>query len=176
MNADPTLTGSGRVTPFQYWLVTFDGTLLRRRRRERDMSQERLSYRSRVSLGTIQRIEKLSAATCHFTTLHCLASALSPDPDALISELTGGSGDGQAQHWPLPSPRPEQWWRQAKPFPADRTGHGRYDAAMARELLAMTGEFPNTKGALLILLAEYRHALHDIANQTTETGANGQFH
>ena len=120
-----------------------------------------------------QRIEKLSAATCHIATLHCLASALSPDPDALICELTGGSGDGQAPHGPLPGPRPEQWWRQAKPFPADRTEHDRYDAAMARELLAMTGEFPNTKGALLILLAEYRHALHDIA---IKPGANGQFH
>ncbi|HVB43628.1 MAG TPA: helix-turn-helix domain-containing protein [Streptosporangiaceae bacterium] len=157
----------GTVTPFAYWMVTFDGTLLRKRRRERGLSQERLAYRSRVSLGTIGRVEKLTAASCHISTLHCLASALSPDPDALISELTGCSGDATARRGLLPSPRSEQWWREAKPFPAGRTEHGRYDAAMARELLAMTGEFPNTKGGLLRLLTEYRHALYDIATEST---------
>jgi hypothetical protein len=39
---------------------------------------------------------------------------------------------------------------------------------MARELLAATGEFPNTKGALLILQTEYRHALYDIAANAAE--------
>lgn len=122
--------------------------------------------RSRVSLGTIQRVEKLSAASCHLRTLQRLASVLSPDPDALIAELSRDSGHAQAARRPLPGPRPEQWWRQAKPFPADKTEDGRYDAAMARELLAMTAEFPNTKGALLILLTEYRHALYDMATES----------
>lgn len=43
----------------------------------------------------------------------------------------------------------------AKPFSADRTEHGRYDTALARELLAMTSEFPDTRGGMLILLSEY---------------------
>lgn len=103
MDADAPLTGSGTVMPFQYWLVTFDGTLLRKRRRQRDLSQERLSYRSRVSLGTIQRVEKLAAATCHFGTLQRLASALSAEPDALISELTAGPSNSP----PAPGPRPQ---------------------------------------------------------------------
>lgn len=160
------------VTQFQYWLVTFDGTLLRRRRRERDLSQERLSYRSRVSLKTIQRIEKLPAASCHFGTLQRLAGALSPDdPDALIAELTTDSGDPRSQvprHRP-PRPRAEQWWQQHKPFPVNRAERGRYDTATARDLLAMTHEFSCSKGGMLILLTEYRHALYDIAAEPRGT-------
>lgn len=37
---------------------------------------------------------------------------------------------------------------------------------MARELLAMTGEFPDTKSGMLILLTVYRYALCDIATET----------
>lgn len=155
-----------RVQPFQYWLVTFDGTLLRKHRREREISQQRLSNRSRVSLGTVQRIEKQPAATCHVSTLQRLAAALSPDdPDALITELTAGSGAPRPQvpPRPLPRQRAEQWWQQRTAFPVDRKENGRYDAATARELLTMTGEFPSTKNGMLILLTEYRHALYDIA-------------
>jgi transcriptional regulator with XRE-family HTH domain len=155
-----------RVQPFPYWLVTFDGTLLRKHRRDRELSQQRLSNRSRVSLGTIQRIEKRPAATCHVSTLYRIAAALSPeDPDALISELTAGSGAPRplVRRRPIPPPRPEQRWRQGKPFPVSRKENERYDAATARELLTMTGEFPSTKNGMLILLTEYRHALYDIA-------------
>lgn len=162
-----------RVQPFPYWIVTFDGTRLRKHRRERELSQERLSYRSRVSLGTIQRIEKLPAASCHVGTLQRLASALSSNPDALIAELTVGLKDSpQTASPPRPQkrPRPDPWWQRAKPFPADRAEHGRYDAALARELLAMTGEFPHTKGSMIILLKEYRQALYDIAVRGSEKG------
>jgi len=162
-----------RVTPFQYWMVTFNGDLLRKHRRERNLSQQRLAYRSRVSLKTVQRIEKLPAASCRFATLHRIARALSPDPDALISELTADVSDAPAVpalHTEPPRWRPDPWWQRAKPFPADRTEHGRYDAALARELLKMTGEFPNTKNALLILLVEYRRALYDIAAERSGTG------
>lgn len=154
---------SGPVTPFHYWLTTFDGTLLRTRRRQRGLSQERLSYRSSVSLRTIQRVEKLSAASCHFGTLRRLAGALSADPDALICELTASiSGSPQEPHAQPPRSRHDPWWQRAKPFPSGRAAHRPYDAATIRELLAMTGEFPDTKGGMLILLTEYRHALYDI--------------
>jgi len=157
---------NGSVKPYQYWLVTFDGKRMRKRRRDIEMSQGHLSYRSRVSLGTIQRLEQLPAATSHRTTLHRLARVLSPDPDAFISELTAGFA-APAEPAPASPPpaksRPDPWWLKAKPFPSARTGHSRYDIATARELLAMTGEFPNTKGGMLILLTEYRHALRDIA-------------
>lgn len=154
-------SSNDRVRPFPYWMATFDGRLLRQRRLERSLSQERLSYRSGVSLRTIQRVEKLSAATCHFGTLQRLARALSHNPDALMTELTARFSSPSASAQPARS-RPDPWWQLPAPFPSAKNGHGRYDAATARELLAMTGEFPQTKGGMLILLTEYRHALHDI--------------
>lgn len=39
------------IRPYQYRIITFDGTRLRKVRRERGLSQERLSFRSRVSPG-----------------------------------------------------------------------------------------------------------------------------
>lgn len=152
------------VQPFPYWLITFDGTRLRRCRLERGLAQDRLAYRSGVSLATIQRVEKLQVATCHFGTVQRLARALSPDADGLICELTAGVSGSP----PAPAPQPPRsrrgpWWQRARSFPSDRAGHRRYDAATARELLALTGEFPHTKAGMLILLTEYRHALHDIA-------------
>jgi transcriptional regulator with XRE-family HTH domain len=157
----------GPLRGFPYWIITFDGTRLRKQRRARGLSQERLAYRSGISLATIQRVEKLPAADCHVRTLRRLASALSPDPDALISELTENTG-GQADRAPLtPAPRPrvDRWWQEAKAFQAHRTEHGRYTPAKARELLAKTSDFPHTKGAMLMLLTEYQHALYDIATE-----------
>ncbi len=49
----------------------------------------------------------------------------------------------------------------------DRAESPVYDAALARELLARTGEFPSSKRALLAILTEYRHALHDLAVSPT---------
>lgn len=157
---------NGSVRPFPYWTIAFDGRRLRQRRRERDLSQERLSHRSGVSLRTIQRVEQLPVASCHRRTLHRLASALSPDPASLIAQLTEGitaPANPAASHKPARQAKPDQWWLRARPFPASRTGHPRYDAAMARELLATTGEFPDSKGGMLMLLTEYRCALHDLA-------------
>lgn len=158
--------GTGRAQPFPYWLVSFDGTQLRKRRLANGLSQNRLAYHSGVSLETIQRIEQLPAASCRATTLRHLAAALSADPDGLIRELTRGvtvpPGAGEPGRRPQRLRR-DQWWHVARPFPADRTEHGRYDLAMARELLGMTTEFPDTKDGMLILLTEYRHALYDIA-------------
>jgi hypothetical protein len=44
----------------------------------------------------------------------------------------------------------------------DQSDHPTYDAALARELLARTGELPDSRRALIVLLTEYRHALHDL--------------
>lgn len=65
------------------------GTRLRRRL-ERGLSQDRLAYRAGVSLKTIQRVEKLPAASCRARTLRQFAAALSDDPDIPIRELTRG--------------------------------------------------------------------------------------
>lgn len=50
----------------------------------------------------------------------------------------------------------------------DQTGHLRYNPARARQLLARTRELPSTKRDLVALLAEYRHALHDLTAQPAE--------
>jgi hypothetical protein len=42
----------------------------------------------------------------------------------------------------------------------DRRPH---DAALARELLARTGELPASKHDLIIVLTEHRHPVHDLA-------------
>lgn len=157
--------GTGRAQAFPYWLLSFDGTRLRKHRLERGLSQERLSYHSGVSLGTIQRIEQLPAASCRATTLRNLAAALSADPDTLIRELTRGVTVSSEAGEPRQRRRGDQWWHRARPFPADRTGNGRYDLATARELLAMTSEFPDTANGMLILLSEYRHALYDVVTR-----------
>lgn len=139
-------------------------------RPDRALAIGRLSERARVSLRTITRIEKRPKVSCHVSTVQRLAAALSPDdPGALMSELTAGSGARRPQRprvppRPLPLPRPDQWWRQGKPFPISRKDNARYDAATARELLTITGEFPRTKNGMLILLTEYRHALYDLAS------------
>lgn len=44
-------TADAEIWLYQYWIITFDGTRLRKVRRERGLSQERLSFRSRVSPG-----------------------------------------------------------------------------------------------------------------------------
>jgi transcriptional regulator with XRE-family HTH domain len=157
----------------RYWIVTFDGKRLRQRRLELGLSQERLSYRSGVSLGTIQRVERLPVARCHVLTLQRLASALNPDSDsvALIAkELTENATTATqpaATDKPQPRTRADRRWQETKPFPPDKTSHPHYDAAMARELLADTGEFPITKGGMIVLLTKYRHALYDLATEPT---------
>jgi hypothetical protein len=45
----PADTADADIRPYQYWIITFDGTRRRKVRRERGISQERLSFRSRVS-------------------------------------------------------------------------------------------------------------------------------
>lgn len=47
----------------------------------------------------------------------------------------------------------------------DAVPHRTYDAALARELLASTGELPSSKRALIVMLTEYRHALADLASR-----------
>lgn len=47
-----------------------------------------------------------------------------------------------------------------------------YDTALARELLARTGELPASKRGLVALLTEYRHALHALASRPREHDGN----
>jgi hypothetical protein len=49
--------------------------------------------------------------------------------------------------------------------------HPAYDTALARELLAFTGELPASKHGLVALLTEYRHALYALAYPQPDTTA-----
>jgi hypothetical protein len=63
-----------------------------------------------------------------------------------------------------PSQRPARFSRYARRYP-DQLPHPHYDAELALELLASTGELPDTRRGLVVLLTEYRHALHALATQ-----------
>lgn len=47
----------------------------------------------------------------------------------------------------------------------DQAQHPSYDAALARELLTRTCELPASQRGLVLLLAEYRHALQALVTQ-----------
>jgi hypothetical protein len=47
---------------------------------------------------------------------------------------------------------------------------------MARQLLGLTGEFPGSKRGLMVVLAEYRYALHALALQLESRERYGQHH
>jgi hypothetical protein len=82
--------------------------------------------------------------------------------DELAGERAGGPAIGRSRMIGVAlrgSTRFARW----RPVYPDQTEHPTYDAAMARELLARTCELPSSKRALLIVLTEYRHALHGLA-------------
>lgn len=66
-----------------------------------------------------------------------------------------------------PDSRLGSWRTQiGAPYP-DRTAHPQYNAALAVKLIAGTSELPARKHDLIVLLTEYRHALHALAAQAT---------
>jgi hypothetical protein len=59
-------------------------------------------------------------------------------------------------------------------FP-DGVSRARYDADLTWELLGRTCELPGTKPDLLVVLAEYRRALHDLATSlSTPSSLDGE--
>ena len=57
-------------------------------------------------------------------------------------------------------------------YPLDYRGDHHYDAELARELLARTAEFPQSKHDLEIVLTEYRYALGDLIAALVGTAAS----
>jgi hypothetical protein len=66
-----------------------------------------------------------------------------------------------------PGPQPPLSARITALYPAARVPERTtdYDADLAIELLASTCELPEGKRALMIIIGEYRHALHALATQ-----------
>ena len=51
----------------------------------------------------------------------------------------------------------------------DHVAHPTYDVTLARELLASTGQLPSSKHDLIVLLTEYRRALHDLTTDAAQS-------
>jgi DNA-binding XRE family transcriptional regulator len=82
------------------WTTAIDGDLLRRMRRQRGLSQERLAGLAGVSLTTVARLERPSMQPCRTWTLYRLANALErhpgPPPAGPSLRVTGPApGAGQ---------------------------------------------------------------------------------
>lgn len=79
------MTAALRPPRLQRWTTVLDGRQLRRLRRQRGLSQERLASRAGISLSAVARLERESCASCRCRTLGRLARALGEDPAALIA-------------------------------------------------------------------------------------------
>jgi transcriptional regulator with XRE-family HTH domain len=79
------MTAASRALRLQRWTTVLDGRQLRRLRRQRGLSQERLASRAGISLSAVARLERQSRASCRCRTLARLARALGEDPAALIA-------------------------------------------------------------------------------------------
>jgi predicted transcriptional regulator len=70
------------------WTTAIDGQLLRRMRRQRGLSQERLANLAGVSLTTVARLERPSMQPCRTWTLFRIANALEQQPEPIGDEKT----------------------------------------------------------------------------------------
>jgi DNA-binding Xre family transcriptional regulator len=73
--------GSGRLARPQTTIL--DGRRLRRLRRERGLSQEKLADRAGISVTTVARLERQARASCRGRTLGRLAAALGEEPTTI---------------------------------------------------------------------------------------------
>ncbi len=62
-------------------------------------------------------------------------------------------------------------WRTllTRRFPRHRPCDLSYDPHLAIELIANTSDIPESRYDLIVVLTEYRHALHDLATQALTT-------
>jgi DNA-binding XRE family transcriptional regulator len=71
------------------WTTAIDGELLRRMRRQRGLSQERLADLAKVSVRTVVRLERPSMQPCRTWTLFRIANVLEQQPDPPGDKETG---------------------------------------------------------------------------------------
>jgi transcriptional regulator with XRE-family HTH domain len=86
------------------WTTVIDGDLLRRMRRQRGLSQERLADLAGVSLTTVARLERPSMQPCRTWTLYRLANALEQhpgpppaEPSLRVTGLAPGAGEQETR-------------------------------------------------------------------------------
>jgi anti-sigma regulatory factor (Ser/Thr protein kinase)/DNA-binding XRE family transcriptional regulator len=90
------IADSGRTIPPR--TTVLDGARLRRLRRLRGLSQERLASHAGISLTTVTRLESQSCAPCRCRTLGRLAAALGEHPAAILPDAGPGTGTGTLKH------------------------------------------------------------------------------
>ena len=69
--------------PGRSWTTILDGQQLRKLRRQRELSQEKLADLAGVSLGTVARLERQEHSRCRGRTLARLAAALGERPASI---------------------------------------------------------------------------------------------
>lgn len=65
-------------------------------------------------------------------------------------------------------------WRTllTRRFPRDRHHDLSYDPGLALELIGNTSDIPDSRHDLVVVLTEYRHALHDLATRALQQASH----
>jgi len=96
------------------------------------------------------------------------ASAMNPVANASgqpeLSERKAAVLNDARRTIAVTAPRRSRFSRLRVVYP-DHAPQPAYDVTLARELLGRTGEIPHSKRGLVVVLTEYRHALHALAQQ-----------
>jgi DNA-binding XRE family transcriptional regulator len=79
----PTPADDGSTRPSRRWSTVIDGHMLRRQRRQADLSQAKLADHAQVSMTTTAKLERQRRAPCRTWTLTRLATGLGKPQDAL---------------------------------------------------------------------------------------------
>jgi serine/threonine-protein kinase RsbW len=116
------------------WIAVVDGLQLRRARRRRGLSQERLADRAGVSLTTIAKLERDPRPRCLTQTLVRLADALDEHPSVLSPQLAMGERQAAPPSAIQPCAQPDAW-THSQTFPG-RTDQVRQARTFAARVLA----------------------------------------
>jgi transcriptional regulator with XRE-family HTH domain len=86
---------TGATRPGQRWITVLDGERLRKLRRQRGLSQEKLANRAGISITTVARLERSPRPSCRGRTLARLAAALGEQPAAMTSLYPASQADAE---------------------------------------------------------------------------------
>jgi anti-sigma regulatory factor (Ser/Thr protein kinase)/DNA-binding XRE family transcriptional regulator len=113
------LRAAERARALPHWIAVVDSQRLRRVRRERGLSRERLAHAAGLGLSTVARLESQPRARCHVRTLGLLARAL--DQPAATLAVTGSLAAQDARGIgavPDPDVPARSSWTCSRTFPA----------------------------------------------------------
>jgi DNA-binding XRE family transcriptional regulator len=88
----PTDATPAAQRPARSWTMVLDGHQLRKLRRQRELSQEKLADLAGVSFTTVARLERQHHSPCRGRTLARLAAALGERPAAILLPESAAAG------------------------------------------------------------------------------------